>query len=46
MFLQICLEYTSLPSPFDLRNHQIKFFYDAIRKSLHKHTKPRPRPRK
>ena len=41
MFQQVCVDYSSLPDPRMLKNHEIKFFYDAMRPSLKKSTKPR-----
>lgn len=39
MFAQICLDYSSLPDPWDLTIDEIAFFYDAIRADLKKRTK-------
>ena len=40
MFLQICLDYASLPDPRTLTASEIRFFYDGIRHSLKERTKP------
>jgi hypothetical protein len=39
MLVQICLMYRVLPDPRTLRLREIRFFYEAIRNSLHKSTK-------
>lgn len=38
MLVQICLMYRVLPDPRSLKLHEIRFFYEAIRKTLHKST--------
>src|SRR6185369_3200227 len=39
MLLQICSDYPSLGDPRQLTLAEIRFFYNGLRKSLHKHTK-------
>ena len=40
MLLQICRDYASLPDLRTLTMEEIRFFYDGVRPSLKRHTKP------
>jgi hypothetical protein len=40
MLLQICSDYPALSDPNEMRNHEIRFFYEGIRASLKKATAP------
>jgi hypothetical protein len=40
MYLQVCLEYKSLPDHDTLHVERIEFFYNGIRPELLKATKP------
>jgi hypothetical protein len=42
MFLQICLEFSSLPDPRTLAISEVKFYYEGIKETLKEHTKPKP----
>lgn len=41
MLLQISIDYPGLPDPRTLTLAEIRFFYDGLRPSLRKHTKPK-----
>jgi hypothetical protein len=41
MVLQICLDYPGLPDIKTLEASEIRFFYEGIRESLKKNTKPK-----
>ena len=40
MLLQICRDYATLPDPRTLTVEEICFFYDGVRSSLKRYTKP------
>lgn len=46
MLLQCCIDYSALPDPRTLTIDEIIFFYDGIRSTLHKATKPKTPPSK
>lgn len=41
MLLQVCRDYPSLPDPRTLKAHEIRFFYDGLRRELKESTKAR-----
>lgn len=41
MFLQVCMDYSTLPDPLGLDMAQIRIFYNGLRPALWRTTKPR-----
>ena len=41
MFMQICMYYNSLPDPKSLKAHEVKIFYEGLRPTLQKDTRPK-----